>query len=95
MAETATDTANQVTNAAGGRADEVNKTTDGALKTVQGLTKADTDDVTGSLKIHVKLNLEVDIRIIAKLKGDIAIGECFQFSGLCVLGRMLSLLGIA
>jgi len=74
MADTATDTANQVTNAAGGRADDLAKAADPASKTVQGLTKADTDDVTGSLKIHIKLNLEVDIRIIAKLKGDIAIG---------------------
>lgn len=31
-------------------------------------------DVKGSLKIHIKLDLEADIRIIAKIKGDIAIG---------------------
>ncbi|KAJ4384930.1 hypothetical protein N0V86_000534 [Didymella sp. IMI 355093] len=31
-------------------------------------------DVKGSLKVHIKLNLEADIRIIAKIKGDIAIG---------------------
>ena len=31
-------------------------------------------DVKGSPKVHIKLNLEVDIRIIAKFKGDIAIG---------------------
>ena len=34
----------------------------------------DVADVQGSLKIHIKLNLDVDIRIIAKIKGDIAIG---------------------
>jgi hypothetical protein len=28
----------------------------------------------GSLKVHVRLALEVDIRVIAKLKGDICIG---------------------
>ena len=32
------------------------------------------EDVKGSLKIHIKLNLEADIRVIAKIKGDIAIG---------------------
>lgn len=31
-------------------------------------------DVKGSLKIHIKLDLEADIRIIARVKGDIAIG---------------------
>jgi hypothetical protein len=31
-------------------------------------------DVKGSLKVHIKLDLEVDIRIIARIKGDIAIG---------------------
>ena len=34
----------------------------------------DVADVQGSLKIHIKLDLEVDIHIVAKLKGDIAIG---------------------
>ncbi|XPS72804.1 hypothetical protein M3J09_004965 [Ascochyta lentis] len=34
----------------------------------------DNKDVKGSLKIHIKLDLEADIRIIAKIKGDIAIG---------------------
>jgi hypothetical protein len=38
------------------------------------LDPKDVEDVKGSLKVHIKLNLEVDIRIIAKLKGDIAIG---------------------
>jgi hypothetical protein len=31
-------------------------------------------DVKGSLKIHIKLDLDVDIRITARIKGDIAIG---------------------
>ncbi|KAL6707326.1 hypothetical protein ACN47E_004314 [Coniothyrium glycines] len=31
-------------------------------------------DVKGSLKVHIKLDLEADIRIIARIKGDIAIG---------------------
>lgn len=34
----------------------------------------DDKDVKGSLKVHIKLDLEADIRIIAKIKGDIAIG---------------------
>lgn len=34
----------------------------------------DNKDVKGSLKVHIKLDLEADIRIIAKIKGDIAIG---------------------
>lgn len=28
----------------------------------------------GSLKVHVRLALEADIRIVAKVKGDICIG---------------------
>ena len=32
------------------------------------------EDVKGSLKIHIKIDLEADIRVIAKVKGDIAIG---------------------
>lgn len=32
------------------------------------------DDVKGSLKIHIKLDLDVDIHITARIKGDIAIG---------------------
>ena len=31
-------------------------------------------DVKGSLKVHIKLDLDVDIRITARIKGDIAIG---------------------
>lgn len=34
----------------------------------------DNKDVKGSLKVHIKLDLEADIRIIAKIKGDVAIG---------------------
>ncbi|KAJ4404263.1 hypothetical protein N0V91_005956 [Didymella pomorum] len=34
----------------------------------------DNKDVEGSLKVHNRLDLEADIRIIAKIKGDIAIG---------------------
>ncbi|OAL45459.1 hypothetical protein IQ07DRAFT_683891 [Pyrenochaeta sp. DS3sAY3a] len=34
----------------------------------------DNKDVKGSLKVHIKLDLEADIRIIARVKGDIAIG---------------------
>lgn len=34
----------------------------------------DNKDVKGSLKVHIKLDLEADIRIIARIKGDIAIG---------------------
>lgn len=32
------------------------------------------EDVKGSLKIHIKLDLEADVRVIARVKGDIAIG---------------------
>lgn len=32
------------------------------------------EDVKGSLKIHLKLDLEADIRILARVRGDIAIG---------------------
>ncbi|KAL5118784.1 hypothetical protein ACEQ8H_003287 [Pleosporales sp. CAS-2024a] len=31
-------------------------------------------DVKGSLKVHIKLDLDVDIRITARIRGDIAIG---------------------
>jgi hypothetical protein len=31
-------------------------------------------DVKGSLKVHIKLDLEADIKIYARIKGDIAIG---------------------
>ena len=68
--------------------------------------------MTGSLEIHVKLNLEVgspfararerqllfcqqvDIRIIANLKGDIAIGKIFLLP-LCDMCLVLSVLRIA
>ena len=39
-----------------------------------GLTKEEVEAMAGSLKIHVKLNLELDIQVVAKLKGDIVIG---------------------
>jgi len=45
----------------------------GALGTTK-ITKAEVNDMGGSLKVHVRLSLEVDIRVIAKVKGDIAIG---------------------
>jgi len=38
------------------------------------ITKQDVKDMGGSLKVHIRLNLEVDVRVIAKIKGDIAIG---------------------
>ena len=38
------------------------------------VSSEDAKDVAGSLKIHIKLNLEVDVRITARVKGDIAIG---------------------
>jgi hypothetical protein len=40
----------------------------------EGFGLGDNKDVKGSLKIHIKLDLEADIRIIARVKGDIAIG---------------------
>ncbi|KAF1937694.1 hypothetical protein EJ02DRAFT_458535 [Clathrospora elynae] len=51
-------------------------------KNTEGNSTAKTDegfglngeDVKGSLKVHIKLDLEADIRIIARIKGDIAIG---------------------
>ncbi|KEF51294.1 uncharacterized protein A1O9_12644 [Exophiala aquamarina CBS 119918] len=67
VANTAGNTVSQPT-------DQVSQATQGLQKTITGLTKGDTEDMAGSLKIHVKLALEVDIRIIARLKGDIAIG---------------------
>lgn len=38
------------------------------------LDKKAAEDVAGSLKIHIKLALEIDIEIRARIKGDIAIG---------------------
>ncbi|KAH7026914.1 hypothetical protein B0J12DRAFT_634447 [Macrophomina phaseolina] len=32
------------------------------------------EDVKGSLKIHLKLDLEADIKVTARVRGDIAIG---------------------
>lgn len=67
VANTAGDTVGQA-------ASQTAQAPEGLQKTITGLTKADTDAMAGSLKIHIKLALEVDIRIIARLKGDIAIG---------------------
>jgi len=41
---------------------------------IRGLTKREVEEVSGSLKVHVKLNLEVDVRVTASLNGDIVIG---------------------
>ncbi|KIX07811.1 uncharacterized protein Z518_02465 [Rhinocladiella mackenziei CBS 650.93] len=41
---------------------------------VRGLTKQEVEEVSGSLKIHVKLNLEVDLRVQASLNGDLVVG---------------------
>jgi len=30
--------------------------------------------VKGSLKVHIKLDLEADIKVYARIRGDIAIG---------------------
>lgn len=32
------------------------------------------EEMKGSLKVYIKIDLEADIRLIAKVKGDIAIG---------------------
>jgi hypothetical protein len=73
-----TDTVNSLSKTAGDTVGQTTKqaspATENVQKTFTGLTKADTEDMAGSLKIHVKLALEVDIRIVATLKGDIAIG---------------------
>jgi hypothetical protein len=45
----------------------------GALGTTK-INKAEVNDMGGSLKVHIRLNIEVDVRVIAKVKGDIAIG---------------------
>ena len=39
-----------------------------------GITKQEVEDMGGSLKIHVKLALELDVQVVAKLKGDIVVG---------------------
>ena len=44
------------------------------------LDKKAAEDVAGSLKIHVKLALEIDIQITARIKGDIAIGIAWNAS---------------
>jgi hypothetical protein len=45
----------------------------GALGSTK-ITKEEVDKMGGSLRVHIRLNLEVDVRVIAKVKGDIAIG---------------------
>lgn len=40
----------------------------------KGFSKDDIKNMGGSLKVHVRLALEVDIRVVAKVKGDICIG---------------------
>ena len=37
-------------------------------------TKDSDDDVAGNLKVHLKLDVDADIRVIAALRGDVAIG---------------------
>lgn len=37
-------------------------------------TKGSDDDVAGNLKVHLKLDVDADIRVIAALRGDVAIG---------------------
>jgi hypothetical protein len=41
---------------------------------IRGLTKREVEEVSGSLKVHIKLNLEVDVRVTASLNGDLVIG---------------------
>ena len=38
------------------------------------INKAEANDMGGNLKAYVRLNLEADVRVIAKVKGDIVIG---------------------
>ena len=37
----------------------------------EGFSKRDVENMGGSLKVHVRLALKADIRIIAEIKGDI------------------------
>ena len=59
-----------------GNGDSEGSGTGGALTkgSPTDITKEAVKDMGGTIKIHVRLNLEVDIRVIAKVKGDIAIG---------------------
>lgn len=43
-------------------------------KLTGGLSKEEVETMAGSLKVHVKLNIELDIQVTARLKGDIVIG---------------------
>jgi hypothetical protein len=38
------------------------------------INKAEANNMGGNLKAYVRLNLEADVRVIAKVKGDIVIG---------------------
>jgi hypothetical protein len=40
----------------------------------EGFSKRDVENMGGSLKVHVRLALKADIRVIAEIKGDICIG---------------------
>ncbi|KAJ9653166.1 hypothetical protein H2198_007628 [Neophaeococcomyces mojaviensis] len=56
--------------------DKVGSLTKGLLgdKPALELDKKAAEDVAGSLKVHIKIALEIDIQITARIKGDIAIG---------------------
>ncbi|KAK5956822.1 hypothetical protein OHC33_002310 [Knufia fluminis] len=43
-------------------------------KPALGISKEAAEATAGSLKVHVKIALEIDIRVTARIKGDIAIG---------------------
>jgi hypothetical protein len=65
-------TTGAVSNLAGGSNN--NSGESGRNKDNEGFGLDNGKDVKGSLKVHIKLDLEADIRITAKIKGDIAIG---------------------
>lgn len=74
--------ANTLDGATGGRANAANqvaerKDSEGNIipDYVQpGFSKDDIKNMGGSLKIHARIGLQIDIRVIAKINGDIAIG---------------------
>ncbi|KAI4948945.1 hypothetical protein J4E91_005407 [Alternaria rosae] len=43
-------------------------------ETTEGFGLDNGSDVKGSLKVHIKLDLEADIKVYARIRGDIAIG---------------------
>jgi hypothetical protein len=70
-------TTGAVSNLAGGsnnNSSSNNSNESGRNKDNEGFGLDNGKDVKGSLKVHIKLDLEADIRITAKIKGDIAIG---------------------